>query len=115
MEEKVIKMIIYYVLAVNDVENKNIEGCIKITKLIIAMVKNEETKADRLLNFFPKEHPVSKLYNEIKEIDNEELLNLLDNCKNKFLNYKEKNIGFNKIEDDKEVEELSKKIIKIGV
>lgn len=112
MEEKVIKMIIYYVLAVNDVENKNIDGCIKITKLIMAMVKNEETKADRLLNSFPKEHPVLKLYNEIKEIDNEEILKLLDNCKNKFLNYNEKNIDFNKIEDDKEVEELSREIIK---
>lgn len=115
MEEKIIRMIIYYVLAVNDDKTKNIDGCLEVIKLIIAMVKNEETKADRLLNLFPEGHPVSKLYAEIKKIDNEKLLELLCNCKNKFLNYNKDKIDFTKIEDDEEVEELSKEISLVDI
>ena len=112
MEEKVVKMVIYYVLALNDDEKKNIVGCIEITKLLLAMVKNEETKADRLLNILPKEHPVSKLYAEIRELEKEELIAVLEKCKEKFSNYNAEDVFLDKIEDDIEVEELSKRIAK---
>lgn len=110
MEEKIAKMVIYYVLSVYDDDKKNVESCIEIIKLFLAMIKNEETKLDRLLNVFPTEHPVYKLYKEIKGINNEELIVLFERCNEKFINYK--NIVFNKINDDEEVEELTKKIIK---
>lgn len=110
MEEKIIKMVIYYVLAVY--EKKNMESCIEIINLIIAMVKNEETKADRLLNNFPIDHPVSKLYKEIKKTNKDEFIKSLKNCKEKFIDYKGDEVDFSKIENEKEVEELSKKILK---
>ena len=82
MEEKVIKMIIYYVLGVYDNSKKTIESCVEVNKLLIAMIKNEETKADRLINRFPNQHPVSKLYGELRNNDN--LLELLEYSKEKF-------------------------------
>ena len=45
------------------------------------MVKNEETKADRLLNLFPNKHPVKLIYDELRE--REDLLELLENSKEK--------------------------------
>lgn len=105
MDEKAIKMIIFYVLSIYDDDKKTLETCIEVIKLLIAMVKNEETKADRLLNSFPQNHPVSKIYEELKNADN--LLELLENSKKKFENA---NIDINairNINDDEDVEELS--------
>lgn len=110
MEEKIIEMVIYYVLAVY--EKKDMESCIEIVNLIIEMTKNEETKADRLLNKFPENHPVSKLYSEMKKMNNDEFIKLLERCKEKFINYNGEEINFYKIENEEEVEELSRKIIK---
>lgn len=110
MEEKIIEMVIYYVLAVY--EKKNMESCIEIINLIIEMTKNEETKADRLLNNFPANHPVSKLYSEMKKMNNDEFIKLLERCKEKLINYDREEIDFNKIENDKEVEEITKEILK---
>lgn len=112
MKEKTMKMIIYYVLSVYDNDKKNIESCKEITDLFMLMIKNEETKLDRLLNSFPIEHPVSKNYFEIKKLNAEEITNLLKYCKEKLNNYVEQNIDFNKMEDDDEVEELIKNIVK---
>lgn len=74
-------MMIYYVLACCEKEKQTIESCIGINKLLIAMVKNEETKADRLLNLFPNKHPVKLIYDELRE--REDLLELLENSKEK--------------------------------
>ena len=79
-------MILFYVLAIYDNNKKTFETCIEVINLLIEMVKNEETKADRLLNTFPQEHPVSKLYSVLKEQDN--LLELLEYSKEKFENTK---------------------------
>ena len=65
MEEKILKMIINYVLGVYEDDKKSIESCIEVNTLFINMMKNEETKLDRLLYDFPKTHPVSVLYSEI--------------------------------------------------
>ena len=110
MEEKVVRMIIYYVLSCYDEDKKTIESCIEVNKLLINMVKNEETKADRLINSFPTKHPVTKLYSELRNNDN--LLELLENSKEKFENIDINNKYLNNIEDDEEVEELSKKLVK---
>lgn len=110
MEEKVVKMVVYYVLSVYDDDKKNMKSCIEIIKLFLAMLKNEETKLDRLLNVFPTEHPVYRLYKDIKAINSEELIVLLERCKEKFINYKD--IDFNKINNDEEVEKLCNQIVK---
>lgn len=68
MEEKIVKMVIYYVLSVYDDDKKNVESCIEIIKLFLAMIKNENTKLNRLINVFPVEHPVYRLYKDIKVI-----------------------------------------------
>ena len=110
MEEKVIKMIIYYVLGVYDNSKKTIESCVEVNKLLIAMIKNEETKADRLINRFPNQHPVSKLYGELRNNDN--LLELLEYSKEKFEKTNIDNNCLMNINDDIEVENLSKEIAK---
>lgn len=110
MEEKTIKMILFYVLAIYDDNNKTFETCIEVTKLLIAMVKNEKTKADRLLNTFPQEHPVSELYSEIKNQDN--LLELLEHSKEKFENTKIDTNAIRNIQEDEDVEKLSKELSK---
>ena len=109
MEENVIKMIIYYVLGVYDDDKKTIKSCIEVNKLLIAMVKNEETKADRLLNIFPAQHPVSELYVELRNNDN--LLELLEHSKEMFEKSGLDNDCLRNIEDDIEVENLSKKFL----
>lgn len=110
MEEKTIKMILYYVLAIYDDNKKTFETCIEVINLLIVMVKNEETKADRLLNTFPQEHPVTKLYSEIKNQDN--LLELLEHSKGKFENTKIDTNAVRNIQDDEDVEKISKKLMK---
>ena len=71
----------------------------------IKMIKNEETKADRLLNTFPQEHPVSKLYNELKNQD--DLLELLEYSKEIFNSTKIDGNAIKNIQDDEDVEKLS--------
>lgn len=110
MEEKVIRMIIYYVLASYDDDKKTIESCIEVNKLLIAMVKNEETKADRLLNSFPAQHPVLELYKDIR--NSEEFLSALETSKEKFEKADINSECLKNIEDDAEVEELSNKLAK---
>lgn len=105
MEEKTIKMILFYVLAIYDDDKQTVQTCIEVIKLLIAMVKNEETKADELLNSFPQEHPVSKLYNELKNQNN--LLELLEYSKEKFKNTKIDTNAIRSIQDDEDVEKLS--------
>lgn len=111
MEKKVVKMIIYYVLSVYGDEENNMEGCIKITETFLEMLKNEETKLDGLLNLFPIAHPVSVLYSGIRETSTEELIAVLERCREKFINYKEKNVNLKEIKDAKELEELCEDIV----
>lgn len=108
MEEKVIEMIIYYVLGVYDKDKKTIKSCIEVNKLLIAMIKNEETKADRLIKSFPSQHPVSQIYRELR--NNENLLELLEYSKEKFEKTNIDNDCLKNIEDDVEVEKLSKQL-----
>lgn len=108
MEEKAIKMIIYYVLGVYDTDKKTIKSCIEVNKLLITMIKNEETKADRLINSFPTQHPVSKIYKELRNNDN--LLELLEYSKEKFEKLNMDNDCLKNIEDDEDVEKLSNQI-----
>lgn len=110
MEEKVIKMIIYYVLGVYEDDKKTIRSCVEVNKLLIAMIKNEETKADRLINSFPAQHPVSEIYRELRNSDN--LLELLEYSKEKFEKSDIDNDCLKNIEDDTEVEKLCKQIAK---
>lgn len=110
MEEKVIRMIIYYVLSVNDEENKTIEACLELNKLLLAMVKDRKDKADELLNLFPTGHPVSVLYSELREKSNEEIIKLLENSINKFTKTKLSGDSLKALQDDKEVENISKQI-----
>lgn len=110
MEEKTIKMILFYVLSIYDDNKKTFETCIEVTKLLIAMIKNEETKADRLLNTFPQEHPVSELYSELKNQDN--LLDLLEYSKEKFENTKIDINAIKNIQEDEDVENLSIELLK---
>ena len=111
MEEKAIKMIIYYVLGVYDNSKKTIESCIEVNKLLIAMVKNEETKADRLMNSFPAQHPVTEIYRELR--DNNNLLEVLENSKEKFEESDIDNDCLKNIEDDTDVEKLCNQIAKL--
>lgn len=111
MEEKILEMTIYYVLSVYDNDKKNMESCNDILNLFVSMTKNEKSKLDRLLNKFPEEHPVSKLYSEIKELNNDEFIKLLENIKEKIVKFNKDEIELNEFEDDKEVKELAKKII----
>ena len=110
MEEKTIKMILFYVLAIYDDNKKTFKTCIEVINLLIEMVKNEETKADRLLNTFPQEHPVSKLYSVLKEQDN--LLELLEYSKEIFENTKLDTNAIINIQDDEDVEKLSIELLK---
>ncbi len=110
MQEKTIKMILFYVLSIYDDEKKTFETCSEVAKLLMAMVKNEETNADRLLNSFPQEHPVSKLYNELKKQNN--LLELLEYTKEKFDYTKINTNAIRNIQDDEDVEKLSKELVK---
>ena len=72
------------------------------------MVKNEDTKANRLLKAFPSQHPVSKLYAEIRDKD---LLALLEFSKEKFEKANIDNNYLSKIEDDEDINALSRKLI----
>jgi len=110
MEEKVLKMIINYVLGVYEDDKKTIESCLELNKLFIAVVKNEETKLDRLLNNFPGTHPVAIIYSEIR--DREDLLQLLEKSKEIFEKADVDNECLKSFEDDKDVEELCKKLLK---
>lgn len=111
MEEKTIKMIIYYVLGVYDIDKKTIKSCIEVNKLLIEMIKNEETKADRLINSFPAQHPVSKIYRELRSTNN--LLEVLVNSKEKFEKSDIDNDCLKNIEDDTDVEKLCNQIVKL--
>ncbi|MDD6271955.1 MAG: hypothetical protein PUA90_00340 [bacterium] len=110
MEEKILKMIINYVLGVYEDDKKSIESCIEVNTLFINMMKNEETKLDRLLDGFPKTHPVSVLYSEIR--DREDLLQLLEKSKEIFEKTDVDNECLKSFEDDKDVEEMCKKLFK---
>ena len=110
MKEKTLKMILFYVLAIYDENKKTFETCIEVINLLILMIKNEETKADRLLNTFPQEHPVSKLYNELKNQDN--LLELLEYSKEIFKSTKIDSNAIKNIKDDEDVEKLSIELLK---
>ena len=109
MEEKTVKMIIYYVLGVYDDDKKTIKSCIEVNKLLIAMVKNEETKADRLLDSLPAQHPASEIYRELR---NENLLELLEYSKERFEKSDIDNDCLINIKDDAEVENLSRELTK---
>lgn len=110
MEEKVIKMIIYYVLGVYDNDKKTIKSCVEVNKLLIAMLKNKEIKADRLINSFPSQHPVLEIYRELRNNDN--LLELLEYSKEKFERTNIDNDCLKNVEDDEDVEKLSNQIAK---
>ena len=110
MEEKILKMIINYVLGVYEDNKKSIESCIEVNTLFINMMKNEETKLDRLLDGFSKTHPVSVLYSEIR--DREDLLQLLEKSKEIFEKTDVDNECLKSFEDDKDVEEMCKKLFK---
>ena len=45
-------------------------------------------------------------------MNKDEFIKSLENCKEKFIDYKGDKVDFSKIENEKEVEELSKKILK---
>lgn len=109
MEEKIIKMIINYVLGVYD-DKKSIESCIEVNTLFIDMLKNEETKLDRLLDSFPETHPVAIIYSEIR--DRKDLIQLLEKSKEIFEKTNVDNECLKSFEDDKDVEELCKKLFK---
>ena len=111
MEEKAIKMIMYYVLGVYDNDKKTIESCIEVNKLLIAMVKNEETKADKLINSFPAQHPVTEIYRELRDTNN--LLEVLENSKEKFEKSGIDNDILKNIEDDANVKKLCNQIAKL--
>ncbi len=110
MEEKVLKMIINYVLGVYDEDKKTISSCIEVNKLFINMIKNKATKLDRLLNSFPEFHPVSIIYSEIR--DREDLIQLFEKSKELFENTNIDNNCLKTFEDDKDVEELCNKLLK---
>lgn len=113
MKEKIIRLIIYYVISVYEDEKKTKETCNEIANLLLLMIKNEETKADRLIKIFPDKHPVKMVYNEIKETNKEELTKTLEEAiksLNKFSFEKECLVN---LADDSEVENLSKEISEI--
>ena len=112
MEEKVIKMILYYVLAIYDEEKKTLDSCVEFNKLLIAMIQDDIENADKLLNKFPVEHPVYAIYQELKQKSKEEILTLLNYSNNKFINAKIKDDCLKCLEDDTEAEEIIKKINK---
>ncbi|MGN1297837.1 MAG: hypothetical protein ACI4VH_05390 [Clostridia bacterium] len=110
MEEKVLKMIINYVLGAYEDNEKTIESCIEVNKLFINMIKNEETKLDRLLDSFPKTHPVAITYSEIR--DREDLVQLLEKSKEIFEKADVDNKCLKSFEDDQDIEKLCKKLFK---
>ena len=110
MEEKVIEMMIYYVLGVNNKDKQTIQECLALNKLLIAVVKNDKPKADSLLDTFPKTHPVAKIYAELR--NREDLLKLLEISREKFENSKVDKECLKKFEDDSEVEELARQLMK---
>ena len=110
MEEKVLKMIINYVLGVYEDDKKTIDSCIEVNTLFTNMMKNEETKLDRLLDVFPEIHPVSIIYSEIK--NRYDLLNLLENSKEILENADIDSECLKSFKDDQDIEEFCKKILK---
>ena len=113
MEEKLIRLIIYYVISVYDNDKKTKNSCNEIANLLLSMVKNEETKADRLLNTFPSNHPVSLIYLELRENSRETIIEGLEKAIELIDKYKFQENYLVNIEDDIEVEELSRKISKM--
>lgn len=113
MKEKFIRLIIYYVLSVYDEDKKTKESCIEIAKLILSMLNNDENKADRLINSFPSNHPVTLIYEEIKDNNSKKLIDSLEGAINSLNNYKLENNTLKELEDDTDVNELSKKISKV--
>ena len=83
---------------------------IALNKLLIAVVKNDKPKADSLLDTFPKTHPVAKIYAELR--NREDLLKLLEISREKFENSKVDKECLKKFEDDSEVEELARQLMK---
>ena len=112
MEEKIIKMIkmiVYYILALCPEEKKTIKSCIELNKILVDIAKKDKSELDKFIGVWPENHPVPKLYREIKE---EELITLLEISQNKFENCKIENDYLKNIEDDNQAEELIKKIAK---
>ena len=113
MKEKLIRLIIYYVISVYEDEKKTKETCSEIANLLLLMIKNEETKADKLIETFPDKHPVRVIYNEIKETNKEDLTEILEDAIKSLNEFSFEKECLVNLADDSEVENLSKAISEI--
>ncbi len=72
--KKVVKMIIYYVIA--SCEKQDIQQCREVINIQYDMVSNgvKDEYLDNLINIFPKGHDVQNLYEEISKNGIDEMI-----------------------------------------
>ena len=107
--KKVVKMIIYYVIACY--EKQDIQQCRDAINLQYDMVSNggKEEYLDSMIYVLPEKHIVRCLYEEIGENGIEEMISAYKIAVDVFSKADE--IDFNKIEEDEDVEMVVEKII----
>lgn len=109
--KKVVKMIIYYVIA--GCEKHDIEQCKEVINLQYDMLTNggKEEFLESLINIFPKDHDVQKLYEDISKNGIEEMISAYDGAISAFA--KATNINFSNFKEDEEVEKLADKLMSL--
>lgn len=109
--KKVIKMIIYYVIAC--CEKQNMQQCRDVINLQYDMVSNggKDEYLDSMINVLPERHIVRNLYEEISKDGIEEMISAYKIAVDIFLNAEE--IDLSKIEEDEEVEALAEELMNL--
>lgn len=107
--KKVIKMIIYYVIA--GCEKQDIQQCREVINIQYDMVSNggKDEYLDSLINIFPKGHDVQNLYEEISKNGIDDMISAYKSAVEIFSKADE--IDFTKIKDDEDVEIVANKIM----
>mgnify|MGYP000023653262 CR=1 FL=1 len=109
--KKVVKMIIYYVIACY--EKQDIQQCRDAINLQYDMVSNggKDEYLDSMIYVLPEKHIVRSLYEEISEKGIEEMISAYKMAVDIFSKAEETDLS--KIEDDEEVERLAEGLMNL--
>ena len=109
--KKVVKMIIYYVIACY--EKQDTQQCRDAINLQYDMVSNggKEEYLDSMIYVLPEKHIVRSLYEEISGNGIEEMISAYKIAVDVFS--KSGDVDLSKIEDDEEVEKLAEELMQI--
>jgi len=114
MLNKVVKLIIYYIISVNNEKDQNFEECLNFTQLLINIANDDMSKFDNIINNVPEEHPIKVIYKDIKNYPIENYKQSLIDAKQCIEKYSKDNShmdSFSKLQENKDVDNLVDDII----